>query len=248
MQRSHIAALVLGLGMRGSVLLVTLIAIAMTHATSAVIVFLTGAYASDFDRFMSTAVPATVAPILGYLGFRLLFQVEAMRQHLEQYSRTDALTGVFNRGHFEKVFEAEFDKAVGDGVPLSIAILDLDHFKRINDTLGHGAGDRVLQVTVERCAGAVRSNDIIGRIGGEEFAILLPATDVAGAGAVIERVRAGITGAPITAEATQVPVTISAGVAELRPGDTRADLMRRADKHLYLAKRNGRDLIVAAAA
>ena len=238
----------LRLGMPGSLLLITFMAIASAHLICATTATILHTHASRADLIIATAAPAIVAPALASFILRMLFDIEAMRQQLEHASRTDALTGICNRGHFQTLLDAACASAAVDGEPLSVAIIDIDHFKRVNDTLGHAAGDDVIRATATRCLAMLRDADVIGRIGGEEFAIILPHTDIAGAEHVIQRIRTQIGVTPIATAAADVAITVSGGVAQWRPGDNAVDLMRHADKRLYLAKDGGRDRIVAAAA
>ena len=124
--------------------------------------------------------------------------------------------------------------------PLTIAIVDIDHFKSVNDTHGHAAGDRVLAAVAGSLREQLRAEDQLGRLGGEEFLVLLPDTDSAAAGHVAEKLRAEVAAAP-----TPVPVTVSIGVAGW-DGETPEDLLHRADEALYAAKQAGRDRVLAA--
>jgi diguanylate cyclase (GGDEF)-like protein/hemerythrin-like metal-binding protein len=153
---------------------------------------------------------------------------------------TDALTGVLNRLGFEAVLGQELERSRRYGHPLSVVMLDLDHFKRVNDTHGHGAGDQVLVGVARILETNVRDSDSIGRLGGEEFMVLAPATPGRGAVQLAEKLRA------LTAETPLGPagiITGSFGVAELRPGETAEALLRRADQALYAAKSGGRNRV-----
>jgi two-component system, cell cycle response regulator len=175
-------------------------------------------------------------------------QDELRRRNLEldQMSRTDALTGLYNRRHLEERLGEFVSLARRHGEDLAAAMIDLDHFKRINDTAGHPAGDAVLQVTAERLRGILRAEDVLGRWGGEEFLALLPRTDTAGAQLAAERMRQAVAGPPIPLpEGGEVRVTASIGAAA--GVDQGADgLVQRADAALYEAKATGRDRVVVA--
>jgi diguanylate cyclase (GGDEF)-like protein len=176
----------------------------------------------------------------------LLAEVQAKGEQLERHSREDALTGVANRRHFDERLAAEVARAERYGHPLCLLLLDLDHFKRINDSHGHGAGDIVLRRAARIMAASARSTDFVARIGGEEFAVLLPEQDGAGARAVAENLRGLVAGLDNTDIAANLRVTASLGVAVLRPGEGRDSLLRRADAALYEAKNAGRDRVMMA--
>jgi two-component system, cell cycle response regulator len=168
---------------------------------------------------------------------RLLEQLEAL-------SLTDALTGVPNRRSYEAALEREIARAQRHRHALSLALLDIDHFKRVNDTYGHPDGDAVLQSFARTVTGALRRGDSLYRYGGEEFVVLLPHADGAGAGIAARRIIAAVAAAPITLATTTLPITASAGVAclDLARGDGLA-LVGRADAALYEAKRGGRNRV-----
>jgi diguanylate cyclase (GGDEF)-like protein/PAS domain S-box-containing protein len=155
---------------------------------------------------------------------------------------TDYLTGAATRRHFFEMAERECARAVRHGSPLSLLALDLDHFKRINDEFGHAVGDLVLMSFVRTVASFLRSTDLCGRIGGEEFCILLPQTDQAGAAALASRILAGVRGAPTLLPARALHYTASLGISSLSDQNATFDgLLRAADKALYRAKALGRD-------
>jgi diguanylate cyclase (GGDEF)-like protein len=158
----------------------------------------------------------------------------------------DGLTGTYNRRHFMDLAQREYDNARRFGHPLTAMMLDVDHFKRINDRHGHHVGDQVLRVLAERCKAALRSVDVLGRYGGEEFAILLPGTSQHNAATILaERIRKKVAEEPIKTDDGAVKVTVSVGVAALDP-DMRStgDLFKRADSALYEAKQAGRNRVV----
>ena len=164
---------------------------------------------------------------------------------LEQASRTDALTGVFNRRHLEERLTEVTSSARRHGQAAAVLLIDVDHFKSINDSLGHAGGDAVLGAVVERMARSVRVEDVVGRWGGEEFLVLSAMTDVDAAGALAERVRSAVCTAPVRVDDADVAVTVSVGCAAgVEPAET---LVRRADVALYQAKAGGRNRVVIAA-
>ncbi len=164
---------------------------------------------------------------------------------------TDALTGLFNRRYMENHLGTLVEQASARGKPLALLALDIDHFKSINDTHGHDAGDDVLRDFALRIKRSIRGIDLACRCGGEEFIIVMPETDMAVAASVAERLRRRIATEPFAiSEGTHtIPVTLSIGIATLRErDDTPAGLLKRADQALYRAKRDGRNRVVPDAA
>ncbi len=164
---------------------------------------------------------------------------------------TDGLTGLHNRRYLERHLSMLVQQAAAREKPLSVLILDIDHFKSINDTHGHAAGDEVLREFSRRVRKAVRGIDLACRMGGEEFVVAMPDTDAALAMLVGERLRQKIAGEPFTTgvAGVTVTVTVSIGICSLTsPDDTADELVKRADTALYLAKRGGRNRVAAAAA
>jgi two-component system cell cycle response regulator len=164
---------------------------------------------------------------------------------------TDALTGLHNRRYLERHLATLVTQAVGRKKPLSLLVLDIDHFKSINDGFGHSAGDEVLREFSSRVRKAVRGIDLACRLGGEEFVIAMPDTDGALALLVGERLRQKIAGEPFVIQDgnRHITVTVSIGVNSLiSPDDTPKSMLKRADDALYRAKRDGRNRVVAAAA
>ncbi|SAK70629.1 GGDEF domain-containing protein [Caballeronia calidae] len=165
---------------------------------------------------------------------------------LQEFADRDGLTGIANRRYFELRLADEFARWQRYGGELSMLLFDLDHFKRINDDLGHLVGDTVLRVMAERVAKSVRVQDVFGRFGGEEFALLLPCTNFEDAMIVAEKVRREICETPVDVQGARVPVTASVGAARARTGATSSyeALINEADAALYTAKREGRNRAV----
>jgi len=157
----------------------------------------------------------------------------------------DPLTGVCNRGSFHQAIRRDIQLARRKERPLSLIVVDLDHFKRINDRFGHSMGDRVLQKTTEVMEKAIRGSDMLFRYGGEEFVILLSDTTLDGAKLLAERLRESIA-AIDRIDGIEVPVSASLGIAELNADDDEGSLFDRADSALYLAKKKGRNRVRAA--
>jgi diguanylate cyclase (GGDEF)-like protein len=173
----------------------------------------------------------------------LLFQ----RQMYESSVR-DALTGAFNRRHFDERIASELSYAKRHGVPVTLAMLDLDHFKKINDSWGHQAGDQVLQSVAWSLMTMLRQEDIFARYGGEEFVVIARGIAAPGGLALGERLRAEVERMAVrTPQGERIPVTISVGVC-IAPGGREVspvELVRQADANLYAAKTSGRNRVVA---
>jgi len=167
-----------------------------------------------------------------------------------QHATLDALTGLNNRRQFETRLKAEVSTSKRQGSPLCAMMLDVDFFKKVNDSYGHAAGDSVLKSVAATVKSALRESDIASRYGGEEFAIMLPFTKIEEAFAVAQRLRQAIEKSPVSVEkekgepALLVKVTVSIGVHEFGPNDTQGDLFEKADKALYEAKTTGRNKVV----
>lgn len=171
--------------------------------------------------------------------------------HLEadKFAFTDFLTGIANRRHFIHELESEIRRFQRYGSPFSFAMVDIDFFKKINDQYGHHAGDLVLQNFCLRCVSALRTSDMVGRLGGEEFGILMPMADLNEAARVIERLRSEIDHSVMSEQGEQIHYTASFGLvstAQLGPQDGLTQLMRMADFALYTAKQQGRNRVYIA--
>ncbi|MCF8034360.1 MAG: diguanylate cyclase [Desulfarculaceae bacterium] len=167
-------------------------------------------------------------------------------RELKRLANTDGLTGVSNRRRFLELAEQEIVRAGRYGRPLSLLMLDLDHFKAVNDTHGHEVGDQVLKSFVQVCLSVLRQVDIFGRVGGEEFMAMLPETDQEGALGGAERLRAAVAGAAVKAGGVEVKYTVSIGAAVWREGMGLEELMNLSDQALYQAKEAGRDQVALA--
>jgi two-component system cell cycle response regulator len=174
-------------------------------------------------------------------------ELMARSQQLEMLAFTDPLTGLDNRRSMMRRLAAAISGARRHGRPLAAAMLDLDHFKTINDTHGHDVGDAVLIIIAQRLTERLRKEDVVGRLGGEEFFVLLPDADGPAADAAVEALRHAVADTPIRAGHREVSVTVSAGVASWA-GDDADDLLRRADTALYAAKAAGRNAVRSAPA
>ncbi len=168
----------------------------------------------------------------------------AFHETLLDLSTKDPLTGLANRGSALAELQNRFGLSLRYNRPLSVVVCDLDHFKQVNDTYGHGAGDIVLRVFGERLLASLREADLAGRIGGEEFLMILPETDLSGARPFAERLRKAIGSTPMSQSGGGLTVTCSLGIAERTAADQDAgQLLARADAALYRAKAGGRDRV-----
>lgn len=177
---------------------------------------------------------------------------ERMRQNVllsMRLATTDAVTGLYNRHYMTHHLASMIARARAGSRPVALIMVDIDHFKRINDSWGHAAGDKALRVVADRLAANVRGVDLSARYGGEEFVVVMPDTDLSSATAVAERLRSSIADDPVIAGEQVLPVTISIGVAVLKDDDEDGmALLSRADHALYAAKRGGRNRVVQATA
>lgn len=178
----------------------------------------------------------------------LLIIVRDSLAEITARSETDTLSGLLNRRGFEDRADRLLATALRAGLPGAMVVADLDHFKAINDSHGHEAGDRVIAAFAEVLMVTADRTAVLGRMGGEEFAILVPGTKLAAARLYAERVRRSFSSLSIASLGPGRPVSASFGVARLEAGDTLSDLMRRADAALYQAKKGGRDRVCVAEA
>lgn len=183
-----------------------------------------------------------------YIGrvwfFRDITARKELERALEEISYRDPLTGVANRRHFFERAREEFARGRRYGNELSLIMVDIDHFKRINDRWGHAAGDRVLRNLCNAAQAVLRQEDLLGRLGGEEFAVLVPDTGLDGAFIVAERLRLQIAAQAVTEGSDIIRYTVSAGVTTLAAEDSSTECaLQRADEALYVAKRAGRNCV-----
>jgi diguanylate cyclase (GGDEF)-like protein len=226
--------------------------------------FMIGLTQTDADRLLSNRINGLVALALAWAlsvtlwrNFTLLtlqrMQLEATnaelqtkQKELQRLTRLDGLTGLYNRNTFVELTRQELARAQRQGSATSILLLDLDFFKRINDTWGHPAGDAVLKNVAVVANSTVRATDLVGRLGGEEFIILLPNTSVEAARRLAEKLRANLENSPLAWEQTSIKSTASFGVASTTALENHDfdHLYSHADKALYTAKEKGRNRVV----
>jgi diguanylate cyclase len=222
---------------------------------AAVCVAVAAATGFAFDAMPTPTVLYACLPLLvaypiavGVVTYRLSRRVREQNRQLGAISRTDGLTGLLNRTYWERSVSAELKRHRRHDSPAALMMLDIDHFKSINDRYGHLTGDEVIQNVAALLHAALREQDIPGRYGGDEFGVLLPDTDLAGAAAIAERIRSQIAAADMqSAAGVRCGVSIGIALAD-GPGDDVRQWIARADRALYRAKGEGRNRIVADAA
>jgi len=177
-------------------------------------------------------------------------EIDALRRNLEEVRReamTDALTGIANRKYFDIHLRTSVLHAMENGSPLSLVLVDIDHFKTFNDNYGHQTGDDVLRLVAHTLASNINGRDTAARYGGEEFGIILPDTVLETARTLAEKIRVGIAGKRFRKKQTGEElssITISLGIAQYRPGEALVDFIQRADDGLYHAKHSGQNKVV----
>jgi diguanylate cyclase (GGDEF)-like protein len=249
-QLPAVRALVIRLGLCRSICAVATTSLLLSVGTTLLILERLGPAAGTILReamTISTCVPLLVAPPATWLVARLILRAEYGRQRAHRLASTDPLTGAVNRRQFFAQGQQELMRATRSNYGVALLLLDLDFFKRINDTHGHAAGDTVLKATAECCAGHLRPSDILVRLGGEEFAILLSDVTEAQALQAAERVRLSIEALVITvAGGAVITPTVSIGVSCNHRGNSSLDeLLAAADRAMYTAKREGRNRVSA---
>ncbi|MFL9609517.1 GGDEF domain-containing protein [Methylobacillus sp. Pita2] len=178
---------------------------------------------------------------------RLVQELTAKLEHVNEVAHEDFLTGTLNRRGMEQALEREFDRANRHATRLSLAMMDIDHFKRLNDKLGHATGDKALVHLSKVIKESLRSTDVLARYGGEEFIIILPGTGEAEAVEIMKRAQRDLTRNFFMHDNERVLITFSAGVAEREQDEPAQSLLPRADRALYRAKQAGRNLVAGAA-
>jgi diguanylate cyclase (GGDEF)-like protein len=197
---------------------------------------------------LSFALIALRTMLLGYYGsamrmrlYKVNWALGRAKQDAELLAASDALTGAMSRGAILPLIERSVKRAARSGIPACVAMIDLDWFKSINDRFGHLAGDQVLRRVVDCVRECLRTSDVIGRYGGEEFVLLLHGADANGAARLVERIRTAVSMADWSDIAAGLKVSVSCGITSARPTDSLDDVLARADQALYEAKRGGRD-------
>jgi diguanylate cyclase (GGDEF)-like protein len=186
--------------------------------------------------------------LLRFVATTIALDVQNIRLH--RVAVTDVLTGAYNREFLQQRLPVEIEKALAGDQALSVAMLDVDHFKEVNDRFGHDGGDEVLAEVAARLRGAIRVDDLLVRYGGEEFLVVLPRAEAGRAWEVAERMRTRLAGRPFDLGTREIDVQASVGIAQLRfrtgVPETAHELIRRADAALYMAKARGRNRVEVA--
>ena len=192
---------------------------------------------------------AEMAGRLSAIRHQLRIQKKELKEALERnllLARQDSLTLLPNRRHAQELLEQEERRARRHNVAISVCLLDIDHFKRVNDTFGHAAGDTVLRLVAQQAVGTLRTSDVLARWGGEEFLLLMPDTALDEAVGVVQRLREHLTQDRVWAQQPHLRVTFSSGIAAHMANEAMADTISRADVSLYQAKQRGRNCTVQA--
>lgn len=209
-------------------------------ATSAAMGFAVRPHTSMVQIIGSLPLLVIYPVVIGLTAYRLARRLREQNQLLSEQSRTDGLSGLLNRRYWEDAVAAEFERCLRTGRRASILMLDIDHFKSINDSHGHPTGDEVIRGVAAILRATLREEDVPGRYGGEEFGVLLPDTPAAGAEVIAERVRRRVESAALAQ--TGLKATVSIGIAELSENDVEYTVaISHADRALYAAKARGRN-------
>ena len=197
---------------------------------------------------LSFALIALRTMLLGYYGsamrmrlYKVNWALGRAKQDAELLAASDALTGAMSRGAILPLVERSVKRAARSGIPACVAMIDLDWFKSVNDRFGHLVGDQVLRRVVDCIRQCLRTSDVIGRYGGEEFVLLLQGADAQGAARLVERIRSAISMADWSDLGASLKVSVSCGITSVRATDSLETVLARADHALYEAKRGGRD-------
>lgn len=235
------------LGVGKSVLIITVVGMTVSFGITFTVMNWLYGYAKADGLTISVFVPLLLAPIFSYAPLRLVLKLDAMEEQLRHLAVTDSLTQAFNRRHFLEQAGREFSRAKRTASDeLAVVVLDLDDFKRINDSYGHPAGDLVLQRVSDLCREAIRANDIFARYGGEEFVFLLPGMSREAALDFAERVRACLETTAIALPGGDIQVTASFGIVAYDDSMASLDiLLTQADQALYRAKVQGKNRLAA---
>lgn len=201
---------------------------------------------TEIDRELARLLAGAISGLIARAQYEA--QLEAANERLLLEASTDALTGVYSRRFIDEFLEREVEIANRHGRALAIVMIDLDHFKDVNDSHGHQGGDRILRHVAAACSDELRQSDVLARFGGEEFILMLPETTLAVARRVAERLRARVEALAPEVEpgGDTVTLTASFGIAGLRAGEGTRDIVQRADRALYRAKRKGRNRVESA--
>ena len=238
----------LRMGLARSLIVCTAIAVTSSVLCTAAVMLLMPDSRAYFwyNMMVAVASPLLSAPGLALIAFAIVYKLDETQTALTLAAETDALTGVANRRYFMRQAERAFVDAQAGGPAFAVVMLDIDHFKAINDTHGHGIGDEVLLEVAQACRQVLRTSDCFARFGGEEFVALLRGTHGADAAATAEILRRTVSTLAFE-NRTPPAVTVSLGVASyLANSESLHDILNEADRQLYAAKAAGRNRVMAA--
>jgi len=199
------------------------------------------AFGKENAYLTALVVPALVALPICYMTARMALQLSNAHSRLKELAHTDELTGLINRRSFFESAEIMLSEARDDEAVLSLLVIDADYFKQLNDTYGHATGDAALQFITEQLNSSVRKTDLVCRLGGEEFAVLLPDLSESEAGKLGTRILKRIASRPMFWDDKIIEMSVSCGVADTRVGHDMTTLFKAADDALYAAKASGRN-------
>lgn len=202
---------------------------------------------ANFHSLLNARMLVSGGETLVMLTLTDVTEQKRIEDQLRELATTDTLTGALTRRHFFDLAELEWARSTRHGHPLCVALIDVDHFKTVNDRFGHGMGDEALRLVVETVRGKLRRHDLLGRYGGDELALLFPETPLEGARQVSDRIRRAVAEIRLSHGDIPVKLTISAGLVERRTDEMLSAACQRADAALYEAKDSGRDCVVGIA-
>jgi diguanylate cyclase len=207
--------------------------------------FETGTWRWGTAPWNNVIIPLVVAPPFFVYLLGKLRELAIAHHELSIVASTDVLTSCLNRRAFTAMVDAYLERVVDEETRRegALLIIDVDHFKNVNDSFGHDCGDEALKIIAQTIKGVVREIDLVGRIGGEEFSVFMPGTDPARTKAAAERIRAAISTVEFYPTENRCDLSVSVGGATLGREDTFSELFRRADQRLYAAKQNGRNRV-----
>lgn len=226
---------------------ITLISISASLFITYAILMLTGSEKLPIIFVIATLAPAIIAPMTSWSIIGLMVKVQKLEEAHRRQATYDELTGLLSRRALLNQGETLLTLCTRNKQAFTLALLDLDNFKAINDQYGHGGGDEVLRAFARIMRQEMRTSDLVGRLGGEEFVLALPGSTLADAQQVLERIRVQTQDAEVGYLDTSIRLTVSAGLAAMPAHSAKsfATLVKEADSALYQAKKNGRNLIVA---
>ena len=229
-----------------TIALLSFLSMSASLAVTAMVHLAVGASVGPIALLVALAVPLFLTPPIGYVHISLILALHEAEARARKSAAADFLTGLSNRQAFAERAVSVLGLSARNGLETALIYLDLDHFKRINDTFGHGAGDKVLQQFADLLKSSLRRTDIIGRLGGEEFAVVLVKASANDASRLAEKIRRTVENTPFqTNDGIPISMTVSAGVASSgkEAEISLEDLITRADRSMYDAKESGRNCV-----